>query len=347
VRLLIVGAGAIGSLVGGKLALAGHSVTLVGREATVSAVRRLGLRIAERGHTSTIREIAAAASLAEAFSAGQRYDLTCLTVKSYDTATAAAQLVAATRDPPPIVTFQNGVGNEQKLIGHFGAARVLSATITAPVAVLEPGMVSVARSGKVDLSPTDLGGSVQGLDQALTEAGFGVRLHGDYRALKWSKLLMNMIGNATCAILDWSPTRVFADRRLCALEMHAVREGMEVMRAEGIRQTRVGSYPVHLVAPILTGLPPALVQPLLLRVMGRARGGKTPSLHIDLGRGKGRSEVDVLNGAICRAGARLGLRVPVNWALHAALMALTRGDVAWDHYRDLPQRLLEETGLTG
>jgi len=44
VRFLIIGAGAIGSLVGGRLALAGHRVTLVGRDATVSAVRRLGLR---------------------------------------------------------------------------------------------------------------------------------------------------------------------------------------------------------------------------------------------------------------------------------------------------------------
>jgi len=345
VRFLIIGAGAIGSLVGGRLALAGHRVTLVGRDATVSAVRRLGLRVAEAGHTSTIREIAAAASLAEAFSAGQRYDLACLTVKSYDTATAAAQLAAATSMPPAIVTFQNGVGNEQKLIEHFGAAQVLSATITAPVEVLEPGMVSVARSGKVDLSPTDAGGSLLGVDQALREASFDVGLHRDFRALKWSKLLMNMIGNATCAILDWSPMRVFADRQLCALEMRAVREGMEVMRSDSIRLTRVGSYPVHLVAPLLTSLPSALVQPLLLRTMGRARGGKTPSLHIDLRRGRGRSEVDVLNGAICRAGARLGLRVPVSCALHSALMALTRGDVSWDHYRDRPQRLLRETGL--
>ena len=346
-RFLIVGAGAIGSLIGGRLALAGHRVTLVGRDATVRAVRTLGLRVAEEGHTSTIHEIAAAASLAEAFSSGRYYDLACLTVKSYDTATAADELAAATGDPPAVVTFQNGVGNEQKLIEYFGAARVLSATITAPVEVLEPGMVSVTRSGRVDLSPTERGGSVLGLDQAMIAASFDVRLHRDYRSLKWSKLLMNMIGNATCAILDWSPMRVFSDRQLCALEMHAVREGMGVMRAEGIRLTRVGSYRVPIIAPLLTGLPPALVQPLLLRAMGRARGGKTPSLHLDLRRGRGRSEVDVLNGAVSRAGARLGLPVPVNWALHSALMALTRGDVDWDHYRDRPQRLLEEAGLPG
>jgi 2-dehydropantoate 2-reductase len=346
-RFLIVGAGAIGSLVGGRLALAGHRVTLVGREATVRALRTLGLRVVEDGQTTITRQVSAAASLAEAFSAAQRYDLACLTVKSYDTATAAAELAAATSSPPSVVTFQNGVGNEQMLIERFGAARVLSATITAPVQVLEPGMVSVARSGRVDLSPTDPGGSVLGLNQALAEAGFDVRLHRDYRALKWSKLLMNMIGNATCAILDWSPTRVFADRRLCALEMQAVREGMDVMSAEGIRLARVGSYPVPLVAPLLTNLPPPLLQPLLLRIIGNARGGKTPSLHIDLRRGRGKSEVDVLNGAICRAGARLGLHVPANQALHAALMALTRREVAWDHYRDKPERLLSEAGLAG
>ena len=344
-RVLIIGAGAIGSLVGGKLALAGHQVTLVGRPAYAEAVYRRGLRLTEADATAVVRQAAVHTSLAEAFARGQQYDLACLTVKSYDTDTAADELAAVPSAPPPLLTFQNGVGNEEKLAERFGAAGVLSGTITAPVEVLEPGAVAVARAGSIGLAAVQPGGSLAGADTALQEAGFQVTLYDDYRALKWSKLLMNMMSNGTSAILDWPPAQVFGDRRLCGLEMQALREGLAVMRAQRIRLVRVGSYPVPLIAPLLSRLPVALLQPLLSRFVGGARGGKMPSLHMDLSRGKGRSEVEVLNGAIVRAGASFNVRVPVNWALHRLLLGLTRGELAWDDFRGRPQRLLAEAGL--
>ena len=344
-RVLIIGAGAIGSFVGGKLALAGHQVTLVGRPAFAEAVRRRGLRVTEAGETAIVQEVAVATSLADAFANRQRYDLACLTVKSYDTDAAADELAAATSAPPPLLTFQNGVGNEEKLAERFRPARVLSGTITSPLEVQEPGAVTVARAGSMGLAPVQPGGSLAGADTALSEAGFRVTLYDDYRSLKWSKLLMNMMSNATSAILDWPPAQVLADRRLCALEKQASREGLAVMQAQSIPLVRVGSYPMPLIAPLLSRLPVALLQPLLQRMVGGARGGKMPSLHMDLSRGKGRSEVEVLNGAIAREGAKLGVRVVVNWALHRLLLGLTRGELAWDDFRSRPERLLAEAGL--
>ena len=344
-RVLIIGAGAIGSFVGGKLALAGHQVTLVGRPAYAEAVRKRGLRLTEEGKTSLVRQATVATSLADAFANRQDYDLACLTVKSYDTDAAADELAAATSAPPPLLTFQNGVGNEEKLAERFRPARVLSGTITSPVEVQEPGAVTVARAGSIGLAPVQPGGSLAGADAALREAGFRVTLYDNFRSLKWSKLLMNMMSNASCAILDWPPTQVFADQQLCALERLAFREGLAVMQAQSIPLVRVGSYPMPLIAPVLSRLPVALLQPLLQRTVGGARGGKMPSLHMDLSRGKGRSEVEVLNGAIARAGAQFGVRVPVNWTLHRLLLGLTRGELAWDDFRGRPERLLAEAGL--
>lgn len=341
-RMLIIGAGAIGSFVGGKLVLAGHQVTLVGRPAFVQAVRQQGLRLTEAGATITVPQVTAHTSLAEAFAQGQRYDLACLTVKSYDTDMAADELAAATNAPPPVLTFQNGVGNEEKLAQRFTAAGVLSGAITSPVEVLEPGAVAVTHAGGIGLAAMQPGASLAAADSALREAGFGVTLYDDYRSLKWSKLLMNMMANATCAILDWPPQRVFADQRLCALEVQALREGLAVMRAQLIPLARVGGYPLPLLAPLLNGLPAALWQPLLRRLAGRGRGGKMPSLHMDLSRGKGRSEVEVLNGAIARAGTQFGVPVPVNRTLYRLLMGLTRGELAWDDFRGQPQHLLAE-----
>jgi 2-dehydropantoate 2-reductase len=70
-----------------------------------------------------------------------------------------------------------------------------------------------------------------------------------------------------------------------------------------------------------------------------------PSLHMDLSRGKGKSEVHVLNGAIAEAGQRLGIPVPANRALFRVLAGITRGALPWDDFRGRPDRLLAEAGL--
>jgi 2-dehydropantoate 2-reductase len=68
--------------------------------------------------------------------------------------------------------------------------------------------------------------------------------------------------------------------------------------------------------------PKALIRPVLRSQIGGARGGKLPSLHIDLHSGKGRSEVGWLNGAVVRKGQEVGVKTPVNRALTEVLSAL-------------------------
>jgi 2-dehydropantoate 2-reductase len=65
-----------------------------------------------------------------------------------------------------------------------------------------------------------------------------------------------------------------------------------------------------------------------------------PSLHMDLSRGKGKSEVEYLNGAVVRYAQELGLDVPVNRTLHTVLMGIVKGEIPWEEYRGQPQRLL-------
>ena len=67
---------------------------------------------------------------------------------------------------------------------------------------------------------------------ALADAGFSVTIYPDAAAMKWTKLLMNMVGNATCAILDMPPNEIFADTSLADLEIEAWREALAVMKAQ-------------------------------------------------------------------------------------------------------------------
>ncbi|MBP7228786.1 MAG: 2-dehydropantoate 2-reductase, partial [Longilinea sp.] len=88
-------------------------------------------------------------------------------------------------------------------------------------------------------------------------------------------------------------------------------------------------------------LPVTLSQPLLRRALGRGRGGKMPSFHIDLHSGSGKSEVAYLNGAVARLGQAVGVPAPVNRRLTELLMAVTTGQLPMDTFQNRPQALWE------
>ena len=368
-EVLIVGAGAIGLLVGHGLARAGHEVTLVGRQPFVTAMRARGLGLEDGGRVTRATNVRAVTSALDV--ADEPFDLVILTVKAYDATEAAAQVEPLARRGVPILVLQNGVGGEEAVAGilsgsslarpgssdpgrkrGFGnplgaiEATILSAVITLSVEVLEPGLVRLATTrGGIGLAPTAPGQSVVELGQVFQAAGFRISTYRDYRAMKWAKLLLNMIANASPAILDMLPDHVFADSRLFALEQAAFREAVVVMRALGLRPMSLPGYSVPLFAWAISTLPAWLLRPILRKAIVGGRGGKMPSLHIDLSRGKGKSEVEYLNGAVVRHAQELGLDAPVNRALHAALMGIVQGEVPWEEYRGQPGRLLAVCSL--
>jgi 2-dehydropantoate 2-reductase len=343
-RVLIVGAGAIGSLMGHRLVRAGNEVTLVGRQPCVAAERARGLGLEEGGRITWAANVGAVTDVADV--AGRPFDLILLTVKAYDAAEAATQVEPLARRGVPVLVLQNGVGGEETVAAILGGATILSAVITLSVEVLEPGLVRLATTrGGIGLAPTTLGQPVADLAEVFREAGFSTSEYRDYRAMKWAKLLLNIIANASPAILDLFPDQVFADARLFALEQAAFREAVMVMRALGLRPVSLPGYPVPLLAWAICSLPARLLRPILRKAVVGGRGGKMPSLHIDLSRGKGRSEVQYLNGAVVRYAQELGLDVPVNRALHVVLMGIVRGEIPWDEYRGQPERLLRACSL--
>jgi len=158
--------------------------------------------------------------------------------------------------------------------------------------------------------------------------------------MKWSKLLLNILANASPAILDMPPDEVFADSRLSMLEMTAFREALAVMRGMGLSPVSLPDYPVPLFAWALSTLPLVLLRPLLQRLVAGGRGGKMPSLHIDLSRGKEKSEVEYLNGAVVRAARQSGMRVPANEGLYTVLVGIVRGEIPWEDCQGRPEALL-------
>jgi len=328
-RILVVGAGAVGGYVGAKLALAGHAVTFVGRQPLADAVAARGLRLIEPDGESVVKDCRVVMSVAQAFASSERFDLALFAVKTYDTQSAIDELRPHVGHISRCLSLQNGVSSETLLSDAFGSAKVVAGTILNPVSIREPGVVALdKRKGGIGLSESgrqrvdDL--LLQLADQ-LRQAGFVVRAYVDARAMKWSKLLLNLIGNASSAILDMDTMQLFADKRVFTIEIAALREAIRVAHALGIRFVGLPGYPVPLLVAAVRVLPMPLLQRVMIPLVAKGRGRKMPSLHAALSSGQRRSprsEIDELNGAVVRAGARLNIPTPAN-----ALLVETYNDL--------------------
>jgi 2-dehydropantoate 2-reductase len=348
-RFLILGAGAIGTWIGANLVMARQSVTFVGRAPFVQAACAQGIHVTlPGGETWRLRDLDVATSLAEALqrpSSGCDAILLCMKSFALDGAIAELRECAEASSNASLLAFQNGVGSEEKLAAVFGEQRVVAATLTSPISMEGPAAVRLERlGGGVGLAALTLrAGERWQMTQAMACAPLlAVRTYADWRAMKWSKLLLNLIGNATSALLGASPAEIYANRRLFAVEMRMLREAVAVMdaHAPAIEAVNLPGYPARVLAFALRVLPYGLLQPILARRVARGRGNKMPSLYDDVAHRTGRSEVTALNGAVVAAGRRLGVPTPVNAALTEMVLRAVQPDA--NHSCQAARRALEQ-----
>ncbi len=337
--ILVYGAGAIGGYLGGALALAGQRVTLIMRPAPAEAIRRDGLLITQGGRTARA-PVNIATDIEMAFAGAAAYDLVILGMKSYDLADAAARL-AAVCPGARVMGTQNGIGVEEIIATHFGPDCTLSGAITIPISRAAPNHLVVERPGRgLGIAPVAAGQDVGRWVELFRAAGLNAGALADYRAMKWSKAFLNIMGNATSAILNRPPAVVYRDGALFDLEMRMLREMRAVMKRLGIVVVNLPGASARPLARSLAYAPRFLLRAVFTQVIVHGRGDKMPSFHIDLAAGKGRSEVPFHNGAIAAAGRTAGVPTPVNAALNGTLLRLTNGAVARDYFDGRPDRLL-------
>jgi 2-dehydropantoate 2-reductase len=164
--------------------------------------------------------------------------------------------------------------------------------------------------------------------------------------MKWSKLLANLMANATGAILDMDAAAIYRDRRLFAVEKAQLREAVAVMRALGLKPVALPRAAVTWLARA-TGLPDWLVRPIATRVVGGARGSKLPSLRLHMrvlagGAATEPTEAEWMNGAIARRARELGIPAPVNERLAQLVADVALHPDRREWFRNRPDRLLAE-----
>ncbi|HEU5329989.1 MAG TPA: 2-dehydropantoate 2-reductase [Thermomicrobiales bacterium] len=339
--VLVYGAGAVGQFIGGALTLAGNDVTLLARPALHDALARAPLAIQGTGtYAGTRVPIASVTSITEL---SRPPALIILTVKSYDTAGALPDLRRLVDAGATVLTLQNGVGNEETLARALGAAAVRSGAFTISISVPAPGSITRhTAKGGLGFAPV-AGEDLAPLLARFAPTGLPIVTTRSYRALKWSKLLLNMLANAQSALLGLPPAALFADPDLFAVEQRAFREARTVMGAAGIGLIDLPAYPVRLLAAAMA-LPAPLARRLLAARVGGGRGDKLPSLWGDLEAGRGRSEAHWYNGAVVALAEQTGVSAPVNATLTRLLAEAAADPAAWAAWRGNSTRLLAVLG---
>ncbi|HNZ19264.1 MAG TPA: 2-dehydropantoate 2-reductase [Candidatus Hydrogenedentes bacterium] len=300
-RVLVMGAGALGSAIGGFLAKAGHTVALAGRPAHMEAIARQGLRITGIWGDHCVRNLTVATGV-EAFQPGD-FDLILITVKSYDTRSAAAAIAPLVDANTLVCSYQNGLGNAEIIAETVGWHRTVGARAIYGVWLPEPGTAEVT----VIANPTALGvyspdapaGRVRAIAQAMNDAGVPTVYTDTIATVLWGKVAYNCALNPLSALLDVPYGALLDTGHTRAIMRDVVHELYAAGQAMGVR--------------LEPGSPEAYVT-LLFEELIPPTAKHYASMREDF-RLKRRTEIDALNGAICRYAEARGVPCPANTLL--------------------------------
>jgi 2-dehydropantoate 2-reductase len=298
-NVVVIGAGAMGSLFGALLAEAGHTVRLLDIwPEHVAAINAGGLTVERSGKTRSVR-VKAVTDPAEAGSA----DLAVVFVKSAHTADAARTAAALVGRSGIVLTLQNGLGNADVITRIAATATVIAGTTAHGATLLGPGRIRHAGVGPTTIGRW-AGESTDAADRvaaAFNQAGIETEVAADVRRVIWEKLIVNVGINAITALTGIKNGQILDLETTRELSRVAVAEAVAVAAAHGVTIREDAAEHVLAVA--------------------RATAANRSSMGQDVDHGR-RTEIDAINGAVVRQAESVGIPVPVNRTLTALVKTL-------------------------
>lgn len=303
-KIVIIGAGAMGGLFAARLAAAGEDVSVVDVWAEhVETIRTQGL-ILETGE-GEVRTKPAAVTRVEDLAACAA-DLVIVFVKSGMTAAAARSAQTILGPVGRVLTLQNGLGNAEIIAEVFGADRVLAGTTAQGATLIGPGRIR--HGGRGDTHIGRLTGPVDDFCREaamiLSRAGIPAIAEDTVQSLIWGKLVINVGINALTALLRFTNGQLNDHAETRELVKLAVAEAVQVAAASDVR------------------LPYDNAVEKVLAVAAATATNRSSMLQ-DILRGRA-TEIDAINGALVREGVRLGVPTPVNATLTLLIKALEK-----------------------
>jgi 2-dehydropantoate 2-reductase len=299
-RIAIIGTGSMGSVYAALLADAGHDVWAVDAWAEhVEAMREHGLRVEGKSGDRTVRLNATtdAADVGEA-------DLVIIATKADGVEAAAHAAAAILRADTPVLAIQNGLGSAEKAANILGENRIIQgvvggfgASMKGPGHAHHNGMEFV-RLGEYAGSKTE---RLEEVADIWRSGGFKVLTFDDIHKMVWEKLICNVTYSGPCTLTGLTIGQVVSEANAWSVASACAAEAYSVARAKGIGLDF--DDPVAYVTNFAAKIPNARPSMLLDHMAGR------------------RCEIDVINGAIPREGARAGVPTPVNDVVCALIRA--------------------------
>lgn len=296
-NVLVLGAGAIGGLLGALLHEKGHAVTLVAR--TPAPAMRIEGGAYGPDRVVGVPVVASAPPGAP--------DLVVVGVKTQDLTAALAQHAQAI-GRAPVVALQNGLAQDDIVANAVGKERAVACVVALDAEHLEPGRVRCERAGTLLLGP-----ATPAADLAARILGEVVRVDraANVRGARWTKLLVNL-QNVVPALTGLSYQETARHPQLARAVLRMVLEAREVADAEGVTLAPLPwTNPMLLRA--LSRMPEAIALPLYAKRVEKVLGAKPAygSTWQSVQRGQS-VETEWLNGEVVRRGTRHGIATPVN-----------------------------------
>lgn len=303
----MLGAGALGSALGGVLTEGGHDVRLVDtwRE-HVDAMNAHGLAMRDGGVDRTVR--VRAQTGCEGIGP---VDLVVVLVKSYHTEQAVRSAVDAGVVGPStvVMSMQNGLGHEDVIAAIVGRERTMAGKTYTGGVVLAPGHVIAGTRGKESIVG-ELDGRVtdraRRVADAFCAAGLATTVSDNIVGAMWDKLFINVGTGALAGITRLAYGELYRVKAIEACALEAIAEAMAVARAMGVKLAT--ERPVDAWLHASAGLPPEFKTSML------------QSLEQGLP-----TEIDFINGSVVRAGERAGVPTPVNRTIVALMKGVEVG----------------------
>ena len=295
---LVMGAGAVGSVVGGFLCLAGHRVFFLGRGDRIDTLMEKGLRLTGIWGDHIVPPVEAGRTVNDLLNSDIEPDWALLSVKSHDTRKALVDISPIISKVRGIVSLQNGLGNLESIADAASPEKTVAGRVIFGARMLEPGLVKVTVcADDLLLGPVkDEVSGLRDLCELIEAAGVPCRYEKKIVSYVWDKVIYNACLNALGTILDVTYGELADDSDTWYLMEEIVHECYRVAEATGVE------------------LISATAQDFLIRFKDELippTRDHRPSMREDIVRGK-KTEIDALNGAIARLAMDSGLRAPVN-----------------------------------
>jgi 2-dehydropantoate 2-reductase len=303
-KFAVLGAGALGSAMGGVLTEAGNEVYLITRnQAHVEAIAVRGLTLRTAGLDRTIE----AQASTEVTAAGV-VDCVIILVKSAQTREAMASAMSLLGPETIVMSLQNGLGHEDILGEVVGRNRVLAGKTYCGGQFLAPGHVicgTQERETHIGELNGEISSRVQKIADTFNAAGLLTLVSNNIMGTIWDKLLINVATGALSGVTGLCYGDLYQLPELEACAMAAVAEAMQVAQARGVKISIAEPNQAWRMAG--AGLPFEFKASILQSL---ERGART--------------EVDYINGAVVRLGLQHGVPTPVNSTLLACIHGIEK-----------------------